>query len=142
MPVGLPEVTWFARQLPCPVLGPSMPSPAGQSVPKDFCGKCLLPSSHSPPARLPPSLCSKRGGRLLSPFIPRPQISGGSWAAGRHRTDTCVPDLSSCACDTPSICGTSHVLLPVAFPGASWERSRGRWEGGSHGEIFKQRFAS
>lgn len=77
-----------------------------------------------------PSPCSKRGGRLLSPFIPWPQISGGGWAAGRHRTNTCVPDLSSCACDTPSICGASHVLLPVAFPGAGWERSRGQWEGG------------
>ena len=95
-----------------------------------------------PPAQLPPSLCSERGGRLLSPFIPRPQISGGGRAAGRHRTDTCVPDPSSCARDTPSICGTCHVLPPVAFPGAGWERSRGRWEGGSHSEIFKQRFAS
>lgn len=88
---------------------------------------CLPPTS---PARLLPSLCSKRGGRLLSPLIPWPQISGGCWAAGRHRTDTCVPDLSSCARDTPSICSTSHVLLPVSFPGASWEGRWGWWQGG------------
>lgn len=73
---------------------------------------------------LPHSLCSKQGGRLLSSFIPWPRIPGGSRAAGRDRIGTCVPDASRCACGTPSICGASHALLPVALPGAVWERSR------------------
>lgn len=133
------EVSCFARQQPPHAApGPSMPTPEGQSGPKECCGKGLLPSFNSPGhSGLPRCATSKAGDSSPLSSLNHKYLAVDGQLAGTVPTPGCqihpaVPMTHRPSAALPTCC---HPLLSSGLagkgPGATGREER------SHSEILK-----